>query len=666
MRKKLALITLEKSAKEMYLNNINDLFGDYIEVKAYCVYDELPECIKADLVVVSNEYVNNHIHFRLNANTEIVYLRRTFIYENLKRIFELPHGTKAMLIDYSMETCMNIISVLKGIGVRHIEWIPVHKETKKEEIEKHVNSGIDLAVTPGLRFYSQKQVSNVIDIGWTVIDMSTMLEIATKLHIYDDEIEQKLLLYSLNTFPLNNSILATLKNNILIKNIHEEVLNVMEDGVLIINQDNKLMHWNKSLLTLLNIYEKDLENCAVSDSGLQSKLKELLLSEETLENVVFEINEIGKNVIITKKLVNLFKDSKTYLVILKDISAVQEESVAISRRIKEQGYIAKYTFDRIVTRHNTMLECINKAKTMATVDGAVLITGESGTGKEVFAQSIHNSSQRKEMPFVAINCAALPETLLESELFGYEAGAFTDAKKTGKKGLFEIAHKGTIFLDEIGDMPKALQAKLLRVLQEREVMRIGGHSIIPIDVRIIAATNQDLFGLVEEKAFREDLFYRLNVIPLHLPALRERKRDIPLLIQEVFRELKINALEIDDELMGMLMRYNWRGNVRELKNCIQYMVYMSSGKKLTAKDAPDYIRKVNIVINEGCDDKDEIEYKILKLLEERNMGRREIHRRLKEQGEDVSEYEIRKVMERLKESGCIEYKSGRSGAKIRI
>lgn len=666
MRKKLALITLEKNAKEMYLNNINDLFGDYIEVKAYCVYDELPECIKADLVVVSNEYVNNHIHFRLNANTEIVYLRRTFIYENLKRIFELPHGTKAMLIDYSMETCMNIISVLKGIGIRHIEWIPVHKEMKKEEIEKHVNSGIDLAVTPGLRFYSQKQVSNVIDIGWTVIDMSTMLEIATKLHIYDDEIEQKLLLYSLNTFPLNNSILATLKNNILIKNIHEEVLNVMEDGVLIINQDNKLMHWNKSLLTLLNIYEKDLENCAVSDSGLQSKLKELLLSEETLENVVFEIKEIGKNVIITKKLVNLFKDSKTYLVILKDISAVQEESAAISRRIKEQGYIAKYTFDRIVARHNTMLECINKAKTMATVDGAVLITGESGTGKEVFAQSIHNSSQRKEMPFVAINCAALPETLLESELFGYEAGAFTDAKKTGKKGLFEIAHKGTIFLDEIGDMPKALQAKLLRVLQEREVMRIGGHSIIPIDVRIIAATNQDLFGLVEEKAFREDLFYRLNVIPLHLPALRERKRDIPLLIQEVFRELKINALEIDDELMGMLMRYNWRGNVRELKNCIQYMVYMSSGKKLTAKDAPDYIRKVNIVINEGCDDKDEIEYKILKLLEERNMGRREIHRRLKEQGEDVSEYEIRKVMERLKESGCIEYKSGRSGAKIRI
>lgn len=288
-------------------------------------------------------------------------------------------------------------------------------------------------------------------------------KLQTKLHIYDDEIEQKLLLYSLNTFPLNNSILATLKNNILIKNIHEEVLNVMEDGVLIINQDNKLMHWNKSLLTLLNIYEKDLENCAVSDSGLQSKLKELLLSEETLENVVFEIKEIGKNVIITKKLVNLFKDSKTYLVILKDISAVQEESATISRRIKEQGYIAKYTFDRIVTRHNTMLECINKAKTMATVDGAVLITGESGTGKEVFAQSIHNSSQRKEMPFVAINCAALPETLLESELFGYEAGAFTDAKKTGKKGLFEIAHKGTIFLDEIGDMPKALQAKLLRV-----------------------------------------------------------------------------------------------------------------------------------------------------------------------------------------------------------
>ena len=174
-----------------------------------------------------------------------------------------------------------------------------------------------------------------------------------------------------------------------------------------------------------------------------------------------------------------------------------------------------------------MKHWLRRAQIYAETDATVLIQGETGTGKELIAQSIHNHSGRRNQPFVAVNCSALPESLLESELFGYEDGAFTGAKKGGKRGLFELAHRGTLFLDEIGELSPNLQARLLRALQEREIMRIGGDSIIPVDVRIIAATNKDLRGLVEEGSFREDLYYRLNMLFLHLPPLRERREIFP-------------------------------------------------------------------------------------------------------------------------------------------
>jgi propionate catabolism operon transcriptional regulator len=209
------------------------------------------------------------------------------------------------------------------------------------------------------------------------------------------------------------------------------------------------------------------------------------------------------------------------------------------------------------------------------VDATVLIGGESGTGKERFAQGIHNASRRAAAPFVAVNCAAFAESLLESELFGYEEGAFTGARRGGKPGLFEAAHTGTLFLDEIGEMPQALQAKLLRVLQEKEVLRVGGTEPTPVDVRIIAATHRDLRGLVEEGAFRADLFYRLNILNLHLPALRERPGDI-LLLAAHFLAAALGRLQLapatgglPPSLTPLLAAYRWPGNIRELENVIE-------------------------------------------------------------------------------------------------
>jgi len=233
---------------------------------------------------------------------------------------------------------------------------------------------------------------------------------------------------------------------------------------------------------------------------------------------------------------------------------------------------AKYTFEDIIGSDPLLLSAIDKAKKAAEIPITVLLRGESGTGKEIFAHAIHNESERKFRKFIKVNCSAIPETLLESELFGYEEGAFTGAKKGGKKGFFEEAAGGTIFLDEIGEIPHSTQTKLLRVLQEKEIVRVGGTKSISIDVRIIAATNADLEGAIESGRFRADLYYRLNVLPITIPPLRLRKGDIYDLsiffIKKFNQQYGRNVRDIAQQAVSKLKEYNWPGNVRELDNFI--------------------------------------------------------------------------------------------------
>ena len=226
-------------------------------------------------------------------------------------------------------------------------------------------------------------------------------------------------------------------------------------------------------------------------------------------------------------------------------------------------------------RSPAIQRCITILKKMCQTQLPVLLIGETGTGKEIFAHAVHNASPRRNGPFVAINCAAMPENLLESELFGYEEGAFTGARKGGKPGLFEFAHKGTLFLDEVEGMSTALQCKLLRVLQEREIMRVGGNRIISVDVRIVAATNEDLERRVEEGSFRRDLYYRLNTLPVLIPPLREREGDLLVLIDQFRRGIGA-SFTLSPELERMLLTHQWRGNIRELRNVVEYFSYTGS------------------------------------------------------------------------------------------
>jgi PAS domain S-box-containing protein len=278
---------------------------------------------------------------------------------------------------------------------------------------------------------------------------------------------------------------------------------------------------------------------------------------------------------------------------------LKKQSEKLKQLERQMGslYEAKYTFDQIIGKNGGLKEVIYVAGKVAESDLPILITGESGTGKELFSQAIHNKSSRNDRPFIPVNCAAIPSALLESELFGYGEGAFTSAKKGGKTGIFEIANHGTIFLDEIGDMSYDLQAKLLRVLQEKKIRRVGETIERDIDVRVIAATHRDLQQLVKKNQFREDLFYRLNVIRLHIPPLRERSEDIPDLVDSLIQSSATHSpadssiYTIDEQTLRYLQSYKWPGNVRELKNVIDYATCMVEGTEIKFQHLPELMIK---------------------------------------------------------------------------
>jgi propionate catabolism operon transcriptional regulator len=262
------------------------------------------------------------------------------------------------------------------------------------------------------------------------------------------------------------------------------------------------------------------------------------------------------------------------IITCQESNAIQRAERRIRSQARPSQFTARYRFEQILGNAPAFRQTVRQAQCYAQTDSTVLITGESGTGKELLAQSLHNASPRQAGPFVAINCAAFPESLLESELFGYEEGAFTGSRKGGKVGLIESAHTGTLFLDEIGDMPVSLQTRLLRVLQEREVLRLGASEPTPVDIRVIAATHCDLRARIADGRFREDLFYRLNILRLAVPPLRERTEDIPLLVNAILERLSHPAARALDSqalhpLMPHLLRHRWPGNIRELENIVE-------------------------------------------------------------------------------------------------
>ncbi len=382
----------------------------------------------------------------------------------------------------------------------------------------------------------------------------------------------------------------------------ETLIDSMDRAIVSVDINGKIDKYNSKFKEIFNLNDSEVED--------KSVVQVLNFINEPL-NKDFKRYKSGmffyrKNGYELKGIYNINKITvkdklKGYVIDFID----KREAIKNYNRINKDY---KIVLDNIIGESNIIKTIKNESFIASKSSSTVLITGESGTGKELFARAIHNHSDRVDNPFIAVNCAAIPDNLLESELFGYEEGAFTGAKKGGKLGKFELAHKGTIFLDEIGDMSLHLQAKLLRVLQERELDKIGGKSNISIDVRIISATNKDLEDMVSKGIFREDLYYRLNVIPIHLPSLKDRREDIPLLIDYTIKEysnkLGKNVDRVDKDALKVMMEYRWPGNIRELQNIIEYSINMSSSSVITLDSIPQKIKCTSI--NEVREDNREI------------------------------------------------------------
>lgn len=295
----------------------------------------------------------------------------------------------------------------------------------------------------------------------------------------------------------------------------------------------------------------------------------------------------GKSYYVHYKPLSSEKHRSGAILFIRNTERIIEEERKIRKGLSEKGLVAKYSFKDIIGKSQAIRDNIRMAERYSRVNSNVLIVGETGTGKELFAHSIHQASNRSEGPFVALNCAALPENLLESELFGYESGAFSGAAKGGKVGLFELAHQGTIFLDEIGEIPTALQAKLLRVLQEKEIRRIGGTSVHPVDVRVISATNINIDEKIREGQFRSDLYYRLNLLDIRIPPLRERREDIQELVDIYLARLACEMGKhipvVTSEAAQLLAAYDWPGNVRELRNVCERMIVLNEDDVISAE-----------------------------------------------------------------------------------
>jgi len=355
------------------------------------------------------------------------------------------------------------------------------------------------------------------------------------------------------------------------------IIDAATEGIIALDDQGRINAINQAAKDILKIDSPEVIGFPISNYLSESLLQIVLNTKGPTQNQIEKIH--GDLFVFNHAPMQMHNGRMGKVLTIKTISNVIQVENEVRRNLA-RGMVAKYHIRDLVHKNAAIQEIVRRARKFSQIDSTILITGATGTGKEVLAQAIHNLSKRAKAPFVSVNCGAFPEQLLESELFGYEEGAFTGSRKGGKPGLIELAHKGTFFLDEIDSTPTNVQTRLLRVIQEREVMRLGADQKIPVDIRIIAAANRDLDISVQEGRFREDLFFRLNVLRLYIPPLAERREDIPILLDHytnVFsNKYRISPIALPASYVQKLMTYSWPGNVRQLQNFVERLILCSS------------------------------------------------------------------------------------------
>ncbi|MDI6878241.1 MAG: sigma 54-interacting transcriptional regulator [Desulfitobacteriaceae bacterium] len=646
---------------DILLQQLREFIGDDIVLQSRSLQNGLGIISDQTLVVASTPFATANLNEWLPRSTAVVTAVRTMRKDSWENIMKLRMRTSALVVNDGQDTALDSVALLKDLGLAHLNLVPCYPGLAEVP-------NIAIALTHGEPQLVPRGVKKVIDMGDRVLDPTTLIEVLTLIGRLDQEHYQQVLDYT-DQVMLRPGNRQLLQGFVAMRQDLESVLDAIPEGILVVDAKGNFRLANRAWEKIMGKKSWQFVGKTLHQIGDELRLERNLWPAP-------ESGAVTVDLLNRKVMLRAFGRGKNQGIVYTWQRIEERKSSKVAAGVEDypkqelrvNGFRARYTFKDIVGESKVLRETLERANQFAETSASIVITGESGTGKELFAQAIHNASPRSPLPFVAINCAAIPESLLESELFGYEGGSFTGALRSGREGLFEQAHMGTIFLDEIAELPLSLQSRLLRVLQEKEVMRIGANRVRPIDVRVISASNQDLEQEVMRGKLRPDLYYRLAVLPLYIPPLRERKEDLVLLVQKFLADFH-DRRPWSPALLAKLQAYHWPGNVRELRNCVEYLV--TTAKDIfQADDLPPTLKRLGDertarLLEENKESLETtLEPFLLLALSEEHMGRRKLTELAQKAGFQVGEGQMRVALEKLAVRGLVLVRRGRAGVGI--
>ncbi len=652
---KILVVTIGSTTEKSLYNQLQSTIGSFVDVQSIRG-NEFKNNEEYELLVFSSPDSFKYVQSRTQVTVPYIIAERVVNHKKLIKLVALPKESRVLVVNDSAETAREAINQLKILGIDHLRFTPYYPGIEMQDFSKY-----DVAITLGEPQLVPNSFSTCIDLGTRIIAIKSIHEIVEKIGLANQFNQRLTEQYIKDIVDVMKTIEESRKELIKSETLLESIINNVEQGIVCMDQDCVINRVNEKMETILGRHSKDILGRTINQVLGISDIEELLK-----ESRILEINE-HRYLCVTSEVND--DNEKRYVITFENINRLRNKDIKLKQYYLNQKHVHMHTFVDYMTKNQANLVMLEKAKRFALTESNILVQGENGTGKEILAQAIHRHSKRREKPFLPINITAISDNLLESELFGYEPGAFTGADKNGKVGIFEKAEGGTVFIDEIGDAPLSFQARLLRVIQEKRIRRVGGHEEIPIDVRIVSATNKDLLKMVEDKSFREDLYFRLNVLPLKTIPLRERREDIVYLLDVFLRAFKEKFdLTLDEifeaEVLERLKSHNWRGNVRELLNFTEFIGAIYSSTPIKLLELPEYLQAE--ITKESIIKIDYLEYRVLGLLSlDRYTGRRKITEELTNQNVEVTEGQVRGIYSKLESKGLLDLFE-RKGARMTL
>lgn len=670
-KRELAIVTLKKDAGEIYANQINYFLGDSIKINLYSFEEGGFTFFEEKLILLSVNLKYEEILKMCNSDAQIIIPNLTFEKSSFEKICKINKNETIFVYNLSKSMALETIAIIYRLGVDIPNLIPCYPEMKK--IPEN-----SIVLTPGEKLNIEAKNCKIIDLEYRIIDLSSIADIAMKLNLESLIQEDLVKKFMDKIVPISYITEKLLVTQTKLENQFDFLLSAIDDGIIGVSNEGIVQFYSHVAREILSINGNEMIGKYIGEYVKSLDFDQIIKKEVPYFQKLIKVNNIDINMEVKYTHISVFNG---FIIKVSKFHQAEKKQAKLRAQLMSSGNVSKYNFDDIIGCSDSIKNTKKIAYKMAQSDSSILIIGESGTGKELFAQSIHSASRRSQGPFVAVNCSTFQEGLLQSELFGYDEGAFTGARKGGKIGLFELANKGTIFLDEIGEMDLNSQATLLRVIQEKQIRRVGSDKIIDVDIRIIAATNRDLKKLVCENKFRKDLFYRLNVLPLKIAPLRNRNEDVFLIFESFKKNLDVK-FSLSDELVEVFKTYSWEGNIRELRNLVEYCSYLDKSI-IEVYDLPEYmlesikhknycleLSNKNDIKNISNLKRDLRDY--IFVLEKINnayvlkqrIGRRKIYEYALEEKIFLTEQQIRSILIELQEFGFVKILSGRGGSVI--